>query len=143
MTTVRQSRAAWAAARRQVIESGDPRGLRFPRGVLPHPRDAGARPTTTWPVGQVADYAIDEPGGAPLVVREFPDRFEAFVDGAQLASQVLRAVERDPSKAMYIGAAMLGGALGSSMTNKREGMLLGAGLGLLFVALLESSRERG
>ena len=144
MMTVLQSRAAWTAVRKQIVQSGDPRGLRVPRGVLPHPRDAGARPTTTWPVGQVADYSIDDlPGEPPLVVREFADRFEAFIDGAQLTTRVIAAVEHDPSKAMYFGAALLGGAIGSSVSNKREGVLLGAGLGLLFAALLDSSINEG
>ena len=76
-------------------------------------------------------------------MREFPDRFEASLDTARLTAHVLDAVERDPSKAMYVGAAMLGGAIGSSVSNKREGMLLGAGLGLLFAALLDSSLNDG
>jgi hypothetical protein len=94
----------------------------------------------TWPAGQIADYAFDGgPGEAPLAIREFEDHFEAFIDTARLTSQVLGAVEHDPSKAMYVGAAMLGGAIGTSVSSKREGMLLGAGLGLLFAALIDSS----
>ncbi len=80
-----------------------------------------------------------ESGQAPLSVREFADRWEVFLDTAQLTTRVLAAVESDPSKALYVGAAMVGGAIGSSMTNKREGMLLGAGLGLLFAALLDDA----
>jgi hypothetical protein len=92
-------------------------------------------------MGQLADYAIEgEPGQAPLTVREFADRWEVFLDTARLTARVLEAVERDPSKALYVGAAMMGGAIGSSMTNKREGMLLGAGLGLLFAALLDDNK---
>ena len=51
-------------------------------------------------------------------------------------------VETDPSKAMYVGAAMLGGALGTSVTNKKAGMLFGVGLGLLFAALLDPSSSK-
>jgi hypothetical protein len=82
-----------------------------------------------------------DPGQAPLTVREFADRWEVFLDTARLTAHVLNAVESDPSKALYVGAAMVGGAIGSSMTNKREGMLVGAGLGLLFAAVLGATIE--
>jgi len=136
------SRRAWERVRTHLVENQDGAIVTIPRrrGV-PHPRNAGARLTSTWPVGQTADYLIE--GHPPLAVREFTDRYEAFLDTARLATQVLGAVERDPSKAMYVGAAILGGAIGTSMSNKREGMLLGAGLGLLFAALLDSSLNHG
>ena len=138
MNTRAQSWQAWQNIRESLETSGGRASV--PKTLFPHPRDAGANPTTTWPAGQLADYALD--GGAgkpPLVIREFPDRFEAFLDTARLATQVLGAVERDPSTAMFVGAAMLGGAIGTSVSNKREGMLLGAGLGLLFAAVIQGS----
>jgi hypothetical protein len=96
--------------------------------------------TTTWPVGQVADYAIEGlPGEPPLAIREFPDHWQVFIETAHLTSVALETVEREPSKRMYaaaMGAAMLGGSIGASVTNKRSGMLVGAGIGLLFAALL-------
>lgn len=147
MNTRTQSRQAWQTLRSRLEASGGKASV--PKSLFPHPRDAGALPSTTWPIGQIADYTLDDGSGkAPLAVREFNDRFEAFIDTTRLASHVLGAVERDPSKAMYVGAAMLGGAIGTSVSNKREGMLLGAGLGLLFAALLDSSlndnrRSRG
>ena len=52
-------------------------------------------------------------------------------------------MQRDPKAAMYVGSALLGGAIGSSVSGKREGMLLGAGVGLLFAALLDSSVNEG
>jgi len=136
--TTENSRRAWERVRTHLAENEDGAIVTIPRrrGV-PHPRNAGARLTSTWPTGQTADYLIE--GNPPLAVREFPDRYEAFLDTARLATQVLGAVEQDPSKAMFVGAALLGGAIGTSMSNKREGMLLGAGLGLLFAALLDSS----
>lgn len=143
--TTEGSRRAWERVRSHLVENQDGAIVTIPRRRgIPHPRNAGARLTSTWPTGQVADYLIE--GSPPLAVREFPDHYEAFLDTAKLASQVLGAVEQDPSKAMYVGAAMLGGAIGSSVSNKREGMLLGAGLGLLFAAVLDSSineRRRG
>jgi hypothetical protein len=141
MSTER-SRRAWDGLRAHLKENNEDVIVTIPRRRgFPHPRDAGARLTSTWPVGQTADYLID--GKPPLAVREFPDRFEASLDTARVAVQVLEAVERDPSKAMYIGAAMLGGAIGSSVSNKREGVLLGAGLGLLFAALLDGTLDEG
>jgi hypothetical protein len=134
------SRRAWERIRTHLAENQQGAIVSIPRHQgVPHPRNAGARLTATWPVGQTADYLLE--GHPPLAVREFPDRYEAFLDTARLAAQVLGTVERDPTKAMYVGAAMLGGAIGSSVSNKREGMLLGAGLGLLFAALLDSSLD--
>ncbi|MFO0568030.1 MAG: hypothetical protein U0263_20385 [Polyangiaceae bacterium] len=138
MNTRAQSRQAWRSVRARLETSGGRANV--PKALFPHPRDAGALPSTTWPIGQIADYTLDDGSGKPpLAILEFPDRFEAFVDSSHLATQVLGAVERDPSKAMYVGAAMLGGAIGTSVSNRRGGMFLGAGLGLLFAALLDSS----
>ncbi|MCK6587254.1 MAG: hypothetical protein L6Q76_06685 [Polyangiaceae bacterium] len=60
----------------------------------------------------------------------------------RITTRAMEAAERDPEKALYIGAAMVGGALGASTSNKREGVLLGAGLGLLFAALLNCGSNR-
>lgn len=136
MTTTKKARADWDRIFGTV--RGAPRtSVRVNRRAIPHPRDAGARPTATWPVGQVADYAIDgEPGDAPLTVREFNDHFEAFVDTIELGTRVVEAVEANPRVAMLLGGALVGGALGSSMTNKREGALIGVGVGVLLAALV-------
>ena len=77
-----------------------------------------------------------------MVVREFPDRWEACLDTAAMTTRLAQAIERDPSKAMYVGAALLGGAIGSSISGTRQGMMAGAGLGLLFAALLDSDQRR-
>lgn len=142
MSTVKSSRRAWDQVRELVASHPDPRGISIPRGSLPHPRDAGARPGTTWPVGQIADYAIEgSPGEPPLAIREFPDRWEVFIETARLTSQALDAVGSEPSMAMFVGAAMLGGSIGSSVSNKRSGMIVGAALGLLFAAALATAIE--
>jgi len=137
MNTLNQNRQAWNRVRGQIRPGTS---VRISREEVPHPRDAGARPTTTWPAGQIADYALDGgPGEPPLTIREFADRFEAFVGATQVATEVVGLVQRDPRAAMYVGGALLGGAVGTSVSGKREGMLLGAGIGLLFAALLDAS----
>lgn len=145
MSEVAKSRRVWETVRGIAAAHPDPRGLRIPRGRLPHPRDAGARLTTTWPVGQMADYAIDgSPGEAPLAIREFPDHWEVFIESAQLAGRALATLDEESSKAAYLaafGAVMLGGSIGASVTNKRSGVLLGAGLGLLFAALVTAALD--
>lgn len=108
---------------------------------MPHPRDVGARPTATFPVGQMADYAIDSGDGPPLVVREFHDRFEAALDGLQATAGIINMVEAQPKAAMYFGAALLGGAIGSSLSRKQEGVFVGVGLGLLLAAALDAASE--
>lgn len=131
---------AWDQVRAQLCAAEHAAVVSVPRRRgFPHPREAGARLTSTWPVGQVADYVIE--GQPPLAVREFADRWEVFVDNPRAAQQLLCAVEHSPSAAVCIGAAMIGGALGASMSNKREGLLLGAGLGLLFAAALTGGRR--
>ena len=142
MTSTRQARADWNEVHAKVRRKPR-RSVRVGREALAHPRDAGARPTATWPVGQIADYAVEgRAGKAPLVVREFPDHFEAFVDTIELGDRVVRAIETNPSGAMLLGGALLGGAIGASMTNKREGGLLGAGLGVLLAAVLNERTKQ-
>ncbi len=139
---VERSRRAWEHVRCHLAASQAGAVVRIPRQAgVPHPRNAGARLTSTWPVGQTADYLIE--GRPPLAVREFADRYEAFLDTAHAATQVIGTIDRDPLAAMYLGAAILGGAIGTSASNKREGLLLGAGLGLLFAALVDSSLNDG
>jgi hypothetical protein len=143
MNTLRGSQRQWAKVYRTLGSQRGVRGVRIARGAIPHPRDAGGRLTTSWPVGQIADYAVPAPiGGSQMVVREFPDRWEACLDTAAMTARVAQAVERDPSNAMYIGAALLGGAIGSSVSGTRQGMMAGAGLGLLLAALLDDDRAR-
>jgi hypothetical protein len=142
MTTTKNDRKQWDSVRSKL--SAHPPGTRatIERGGIAHPRDAGARTTTLWPTGQVADFAFDGPAGqAPLVVREHEDRFEAFIDGTQTATQLLNVVQARPQAAMYVGGAILGGAIGASLSNRREGTLVGAGVGLLCAALLNAALE--
>jgi hypothetical protein len=141
--TIKKNRRAWDKVRSHLAADRSLTSLSIPRRKgFPHPRDAGARLTTTWPVGQTADYLLEgPPGEASLAVREFEDRFEVFLDTARLAANIIKAIEREPKKAMYVGSALVGGALGASISNKREGVLLGVGIGLLVAALIDKDRE--
>lgn len=131
----------WARLRRE-LEQSQGQSVRVPRSSIPHPRDAGARPTATWPVGQRADHSLQGLcGQAPLVVREFDDQYEAFVDGARMAVGAAQIADASPRAAAYLGSALLGGALGSAVSNKREGALIGAGLGLLLAAAIDASTD--
>jgi len=116
----------------------------IPKSAFPHPRDAGARPTTTWPVGQLADYALElEVGVAPLLIREFSDRYEAFLAGIQLAAGVVRFAEENPAVAICVSGTLLGAVIGTALSKSREGALIGAGIGLLAAAIVNASlREK-
>jgi hypothetical protein len=106
---------------------------------FPHPRDAGAQVTTTWPVGQFADFVLQfEAGVSPLLVREFEDRYEAFIAGVQLTQQILRLVEANPNAAIFVGSALLGAAIGTAITRDRAGGIVGLGVGLLVARILQS-----
>jgi len=50
-------------------------------------------------------------------------------------------VQASPAAAHYVGAVLLGGLIGTAITGKREGALIGASLGLLAAAML-SARKR-
>jgi hypothetical protein len=138
MNTRARSLEAWGAVRSRIGHAGETitisKALAFP-----HPRDAGAHATTTWPVGQLADFALAlEMGAAPLLIREFSDRYEAFTAGVQLTQQMIRLVEANPSAALYIGCTLVGASIGAAISRTREGTFLGAGLGLVAAAILQS-----
>jgi len=106
---------------------------------FPHPRDAGAQVTTTWPVGQLADFVLQfEAGVSPLLIREFEDRYEAFIAGVQLTQQILRLVEANPNAALYVGSALLGTAIGTAITRDRTGGIVGLGVGLLIAHIVQA-----
>lgn len=137
MYTQARSRRVWNGVRRGLEEAGPHVTARVPKTSFPHPRDAGARPTVSWPVGQIADYAIESASNAPpLIIREFDDHFEAAIDGIAVGARAVAGAESSTT-AMYLGGALLGGAIGTSVTNKREGMFVGAALGVLFAALVD------
>jgi hypothetical protein len=142
MNTHARSIQRWRAVHRRLGSTSDT--LTIPKAVnFPHPRDAGANLTATWPVGQMADYLLAfEVGAAPLLIREFSDRYEAFIGGVQLTAQIIRLVEANPRAAMFIGGALLGGLIGTAITSKREGAIVGAGLGLLVAALVSANRDK-
>lgn len=138
MNTRAQSVRAWRTARSRIDSVGGT--ITMPKnGLFPHPRDAGARLTSTWPVGQMADYVMEFGlGTAPLLIREFDDRYEAFVAGIQLTEQAIRLVQNNPTAALYLGGALIGASIATALTRSREGALLGAGVGLLLAAILYS-----
>jgi len=134
-----QTRAlqAWKSVHKR-LQTGEcmtiPKVLAFP-----HPREAGARPTVTWPVGQIADYALDfERGVAPLLVREFTDRFDVALMGIRLAERTLALAEANPAAALFVGSGLVGAAIGAAVTRQSNGALLGAGVGILVAILLNA-----
>jgi hypothetical protein len=133
---------AWRDVHARVVADNDT--LVIPKTTpFPHPRDAGARLTTTWPVGQIADYLLElELGATPLLVREFIDRYEAFVTSIQLTERAIQLVEANPTAALFVGGALLGASVGTALTRTRDGALIGAGVGVLVVALLRGPLHR-
>lgn len=141
MNSRTQSLQAWRSVRRQ-ISPGErvtiPKGLQFP-----HPRDAGARPTVSWPVGQLADYALEfELGGAPLLVQEFTDRFEVVLAGVELTGRLLALIQANPEAAAGVGGALIGAALGATLTRKSEGTMLGASIGALAALMVNACHQK-
>jgi hypothetical protein len=134
----------WEDVRNRLRDSQNAQGIWIPRHQVPHPRDEGGRPTFTWPDGQSADYALD--GDPPLAIREYAEGWQAFADTAALtatAGTVVTALRANPDAAIWAGGALMGAGLGAALSNKREGVVVGAGLGLLFAALLSGSTKGG
>ena len=124
---------AWNRVRQQ-LRPGSSLTISKSRG-LAHPRNAGARLTLSWPVGQLADYALDLPGAAPLLIREFADRYETALVGIKLAEQAMTLVEENPKAALYVGSTLLGATFGA-LTRQRNGVLAGAAIGALAALVL-------
>lgn len=138
----RKSEREWSRVRAGLERHSPGAVAVIPKASFPHPRDAGAHGTATSPAGQIADYAMPAPSGtAPVVVREYDDRFVAVLDGVQLATRAAQAVEHDPTAAMYVGGALLGGAVATAVSNRKESALVGVGLGLLFAAVLQAALD--
>jgi hypothetical protein len=124
---------------RSALGTGN-RTVTIPKQPLfPHPREAGAQVTTTWRIGQLADFVLEfEADLSPLLIREFEDRYEAFLAGIQLTQQILQLVEANPNAAMFVGSALLGAAIGTAITRDRTGGIVGLGLGLLLARIVQS-----
>lgn len=100
MNTRRKSAREWSRVRAGLEQRGPGATATILKSMFPHPLDAGARRTTTWPVGQAADYAIPGPSGTPpVVVQEYEDRFVAAIEGVELATRAAHAAEQNPSAA--------------------------------------------
>jgi len=139
------ARAHSVQAWRSVHQRLGPGGRMTISKVLPfpHPREAGARPTVSWPIGQIADYALEfDTGLAPLFIREFADRYEAAVAGVLLAERALALIETNPRLAASVGGALLGAVLGAALVRKREGVALGAAVGALAATVLCAHLEQ-
>jgi len=142
MHTKKSGQSQWDTIRATLESTQSPSSVRISKSSIAHPRAAGARPTATVPVGQMGDFAIDAMPKAPLVVREFSDHFEATIDGLHATAKMLSAIQNQPEAAMYLGAALLGGAIGSSLSTRKEGTMVGVGVGLLVAAALNASSSR-
>jgi hypothetical protein len=141
MTIRAVSLRAWRAVRQRLQSNGQ---MTISKArPFPHPRDAGARPTVGWPIGQLADYALElEPGAPPLFIREFTDRFEAVVAGVALAEHALSLVDLDPAAALGLGGALLGAVIGASLTRKTDCAIVGAALGALLALAVGTYVQR-
>jgi len=143
MNNSEESLAAWGKVRCLFDCAPSPCTIRIPRGNIPHPRDAGARPTVTWPVGQVADYSLTITAGeAPLIIREFIEYWEVSLATAAVpAKEPAVGSQHDATPALVAGAAIVGGIIGASLSNKKGAALLGAGIGALVAVTLSAIEQ--
>jgi len=111
--------------------------------AFPHPREAGARATISWPMGQIADYALEVGVGlAPIFIREFTDRYEIAMAGIDLTGRAIALLEANPKAALCTGGALLGAAVATALARKADAAVAGAVLGALTVLLLNTYLEQ-
>ncbi|GEM_PF-5996807 len=121
----------WMEVRAEVLARMPGSCVEYRRCLLPHPRAAGARPSASRSVGQIADYRFPpESEMHGMHVAEFPDRWAVVDDHARDPALGLNTV------AGAAGLALLGSALGIAIGRSNESALLGGLLGLVAGGLL-------
>ncbi len=106
------------------------------KGLIAHPRDAGAYASIGLPVGQEADFRFPpEHDCRGMHVQSFGAEWVVHIDQVHPTCDVGEHLRRDAPAAWVGATAALGGALGLLFARKAEGALAGALLGALFGAL--------
>lgn len=111
--------------------------LRLPRHLTQHPSDSGLLPTVGFPVGQRADYRLDDGGTQILYVQDFGSHLEARLEIRRTARShaglnVAESASVDEAGNLVGGAVlgMLAGLLlGRSKNAALMGLLMGAAAG--------------
>ncbi len=135
--TLQESFRAWTTVYDEVSAHEPGTRVRYPKSWLPHPREAGAHVSVGIPVGQQGDYRFAPDASCRgLHVQDFGDDWIVHLDRVHPACDVVEHVRRDAPKAWVAGGAGVGAALGLAVSGgKKEGLFLGAALGLLTAAL--------
>ena len=83
---------------------------------MPHPREAGARPSASLLVGQLADYRFGpETGASGVHVQEYADHWVAWLDNCQEATNPFAGIaSSDSDAAMWLSCGLAGAAAGGS-----------------------------
>jgi hypothetical protein len=106
--------------------------LRLPRHLTQHPADGGLSPTVGFPVGQRADYRLDDGGAQVLYVQDFGTHLEARLEirtaRTHAALNAGEAVTADEASTL-VGTAVLGGLVGLLLGRSKDAALMGLMMG--------------
>lgn len=136
--------SAWGSVLLRMTAQSGVR-LRYPKASLPHPREAGARPSIGLPVGQTADYRFPPDHECRgLHVQEFSDHWLVHLDRVHPACDLMEHLRQDAPIAWTSTGAFLGGLVGLLIGRTKDAFLAGAGVGALVAAnALEKARAQG
>lgn len=103
------------------------------KGVLPHPKTYGLRPTLGMPDGRVGDYWTGFDDGSSLHVRDHGRFYEVVFSPPR--PHLVQAAQDAPAATIGGGAAV-GAAVGAAFGRTANAVLAGAAVGGLLAALL-------
>lgn len=115
--------------------------LLLAKGVLPHPKAAGMRPSAGLPEGQIADYRHRFTDGSGLHVQDFGDHYEAHLDKVHPETDFLQHLREDAPGVLVGGAAAAGATAGGLIGGTWKAALVGAAIAGIVGILLAARRD--
>lgn len=132
----------WHGVRSELLQLPIGTVAHYTKAGAPHPRDAGARLSMGWPVGQITDYRFDpEHDCSGMHVHELVTHWAVHIDRVHPACDLIEHVRRDKPDSLYWGGAVVGGLVGAALGGKRDSALAGAAFGLLAAAVIHGGSK--
>jgi hypothetical protein len=114
--------------------------VRLNKGILPHPKTAGMKPSIGLPLGQTADYRLVLAEGAGLHVRDFGRHYEVHLDEVHPDVNFFEHLRRDAPVTFVAGGAAFGAAVGGALGKDSSSALIGGLIGGALAALAAAEK---